>query len=34
LGEVSFTAEAREDLLAIEDFLAERNPKVADRFID
>jgi toxin ParE1/3/4 len=34
LGQVSFTDEAREDLLAIEDFLAERSPRVADSFID
>ena len=34
MGQVSFTDEAREDLLAIEGFLAERNPRVADRFID
>jgi toxin ParE1/3/4 len=34
LGEVSFTDEAREDLLAIEAFLAERSPQLADRFID
>ena len=27
LGQVSFTDEAREDLLAIEDFLAERSPR-------
>ncbi|MFL5079770.1 MAG: type II toxin-antitoxin system RelE/ParE family toxin [Microvirga sp.] len=34
MGQVSFTDEAREDLLAIEDFLAERSPRVADSFID
>ena len=34
MGQVSFTDEAREDLLAIEGFLAERNPRVAAQFID
>lgn len=32
--EVTFTREAREDLLAIEAVLAQVNPTVAERFVD
>lgn len=34
MARVEFSALAREDILAIEAFLAERNQDTADRFID